>query len=162
VLSYDLRVASAGAQAAGDVESASLLATATAEAQAALGELRELAHGIHPAILTEAGLGPALETLADGAPLAMEIHAAPAERYSAEVEQAAYLVVAEALDDAVRRGASYIAVDAARRDGQLAVEVEDDGSQRASTLINLADRVGAVGGTLEVEATVLRAEIPCG
>jgi signal transduction histidine kinase len=162
VLSYDLRVARAGAQAAGDVESASLLATATAEAQAALGELRELAHGIHPAILTEAGLGPALETLADGAPLAMEIHAAPAERYSAEVEQAAYLVVAEALDDAVRRGASYIAVDAARRDGQLAVEVEDDGSQRASTLINLADRVGAVGGTLEVEATVLRAEIPCG
>jgi signal transduction histidine kinase len=161
LLSYDLRAAGTGAEAEGDVEAASLLAEATTDAQAALAELRELAHGIHPAILTEAGLGPALETLADGAPLAVEIGVAPAERYPAQVENTAYLVVAEAVDDAVRRGASYVAVKAARSDGRLAVDIEDDGSERTSTLINLADRVGAVGGDLEVRAAGLRAEIPC-
>jgi signal transduction histidine kinase len=161
VLSYDLHVASAGARAEGDGETASLLAKATAEAQSALGELRELAHGIHPAILTEAGLGPALATLADAAPLPVEIDAVPADRYPALVEKAAYMVVAEALDDAARRGASYIAVNADRRNERLAVEVEDDGSERTATMINLADRVGAVGGRLEIQATGLRAEIPC-
>ena len=161
-LSYDLRVARAGAEAEGDIETASVLANATADAQAALGELRELAHGIHPAILTEAGLGPALETLADAAPLAVEIGETAAERYPAPVETTAYLVVAEAIDDAARRGASYAAVSALSDDGRLEVKVEDDGSERTSTMIHLADRVGAVGGRLQVEPATLRAEIPCG
>jgi signal transduction histidine kinase len=160
-LSYDLRVAGAGAGADGDVDTASLLADATGEAQAALGELRELAHGIHPAILTEAGLGPALAALADAAPLAVEIGETAGERYPAPVETAAYLVVAEAIDDAARRGASYGVVRALRHEERLVVKVEDDGSERTSTMVHLADRVGAVGGRLEVEATTLRAEIPC-
>ena len=159
-LSYDLRVARA-AEAEGDVETASLLAEATGDAQAALGELRELAHGIHPAILTEAGLGPALATLADAAPLAVEIDETAEERYPAPVETAAYFVVAEAIDDAARRGASYAAVSALREDERLVVKVEDDGSERTSAMIHLADRVGAVGGSLDVEPTTLRAEIPC-
>jgi signal transduction histidine kinase len=157
-LSYDLRVVHA---AEGDVETASLLAEATRDVQAALGELRELAHGIHPAILTEAGLAPALATLADAAPLAVEIAEAAGERYPGPVETTAYLVVAEAIDDAARRGASYAAVSAPRHDERLVVRVEDDGSERTSTMMHLADRVGAVGGRLEVEATTLRAEIPC-
>jgi signal transduction histidine kinase len=160
-LSYDLRVARAAAEAEGDVETASLLTDATADAQAAVGELRELAHGIHPAILTEAGLGPALATLADAAPLAVEIGETTGERYPAAVETAAYLVVAEAIDDAARRGASYAAVRAPRQDERLVVDVDDDGSERTSTMIHLSDRVGAVGGRLEVEPTALRAEIPC-
>ena len=151
-----------GAEAEGDVETASLLAEAVGDAQAALGELRELAHGIHPAILTEAGLGPAFETLADAAPLAVEIGETTGERYPASVETAAYLVVAEAIDDAARRDASYAAVSAPRRDERLVVNVEDDGSERTSTMVHLADRVGAVGGSLEVEPATLRAEIPCG
>jgi signal transduction histidine kinase len=160
-LSFDLLLAGAGAEAEGDVETASLLADATGDAQAALGELRELAQGIHPTILTEAGLGPALETLADEAPLAVEISETVGERYPASVETAAYLVAAEGIDDAARRGASYAAVSGLREDELLVVNVEDDGSARSSTMIHLVDRIGAVGGRLEVEPTALRAEIPC-
>ena len=160
-LSYDLRVARAAAEAEGDIETASLLAEATGDTQGALGELRELAHGIHPAILSEAGLAPALATLADAAPLAVAIGEAAGERYPAPIETTAYQVVAEAIDDAVRRGASYAAVNAIQDEERLVVKVEDDGSERTSTMIHLDDRVGAVGGRLEVEATMLRAEIPC-
>jgi signal transduction histidine kinase len=161
-LSYDLRVAHTAAEGDGDVGTASLLAVATSEVQAALGELRELAQGIHPAILTEAGLAPALATLADSAPLAVEIAETAAERFPAPIETTAYFVVAEAIDDAAHRGASYAVVSAPRHDERLMVEVEDDGSERTSTMIHLADRVGAVGGRLQVEPTTLRAEIPCG
>jgi signal transduction histidine kinase len=160
-LSYDLRVARSAAEAEDDVETATLLGEATGDAQAALGELRELAHGIHPAILTEAGFGPALASLADGAPVVVEIGETVGERYQAPVETTAYLVVAEAIDDAARRGASYAVVNAAREDERLVVKVEDDGSERSSTMVHLSDRVGAVGGRLEVEPTTLRAEIPC-
>jgi signal transduction histidine kinase len=160
-LSYDLRVTRAAAEAEGDVETASLLAEATGDTQGALGELRELAHGIHPAILSEAGLAPALATLADAAPLVVAIGGMAAARYPAPIETTAYQAVAEAIDDAVRRGASYAAVNALQDDERLVVKVEDDGSERTSTMIHLNDRVGAVGGRLEVEATMLRAEIPC-
>jgi signal transduction histidine kinase len=88
-LSYDLRLARASAQADGDNQTGSLLTQATGQAQAALDELRELAHGIYPAILTEAGLAPALATLADAAPLPVEIVAATDARYPAAVETAA-------------------------------------------------------------------------
>jgi signal transduction histidine kinase len=161
-LSYDLRVDRAHAAAEGDVETASLFAAAAGEAQAALGELRDLAHGIHPAILTEAGLGPALTTLADAAPLAVEIGETTRDRYAAPVETAAYLVVAEAINDAARRDATYAAVSAPRHYERLVVKVDDDGSERTSAMVHLADRVGAVGGSFEVEPTTLRAEIPCG
>jgi signal transduction histidine kinase len=160
-LSYDLRVARADAENEGDEETASLLAVATSEAQTALGDLRDLAHGIHPAILTEAGLGPALATLADTAPLPIELGETARERYPASVETAAYVVVTEAIADAARRGARYAAVSTPRDGERLVVTVEDDGSERTSTMIHLADRVGAVGGHVEVKATTLRAEIPC-
>jgi signal transduction histidine kinase len=160
-LSYDLRLARAGAETEGDAPTALLLADATGDAQAALGELRELAEGIHPAILTEAGLEAALATLADGAALAVEVGETPAERYPAPVETTAYLVVAEGIDDAARRGASYAAVSAVRLDGRLVVTVDDDGSARVSTMIHLVDRVGATGGAVEFGRTALRAEIPC-
>jgi signal transduction histidine kinase len=160
-LSYDLRLAGSTAEADGDLETASLLAEATGDAQAALGDLRELAHGIHPAILTEAGLGPALASLADAAALAVDISETTGVRYSAPVETATYHVVAEAIGDAARRGASYAAVSALREGELLVVKVEDDGAKRTSTMIHVADRVGAAGGTLEVGPTTLRAEIPC-
>jgi len=160
-LSYEIRLARAGAETDGDERTGSLLAKAIEEAQAALRELRELAHGIYPAILAEAGLGPALATLADAAPLPVEIRDVAAERYPAPVETAAYLLVTEALDDAARRGASHAAVDTVRDDDRLVVTVEDDGSDRDSALVRLADRVGALGGTLEVEPTRLQGKIPC-
>ena len=115
-----------------------------------------------PAILTEAGLGPALESLADSAPLPVELRETVDERYPVPVETAAYVVVAEAIGDAARRGASQTVVTALREDERLGVTVEDNGRERTSTMIHLADRVGAIGGRLEVAPTTLRAEIPCG
>jgi signal transduction histidine kinase len=160
-LSYDVRLARAQAQADGDPRSASLLTQATAHAQAALGELRVLAHGIYPAILAEAGLAAALTTLADTAPLPVEILATAEGRYPAAVETAAYLLVAEALDDAAGRGASHAAVSVVHDGGRLLVTVEDDGTGRATGMVQLADRVGALDGRLAVEPRRLRAELPC-
>ncbi len=84
------------------------LATAIEETQGALQELRELAHGIYPAVLAEAGLAPALATLADTAPLPVQILRAGDRRYPAPVEAAAYFAVAEAIGDAARRGADHL------------------------------------------------------
>jgi signal transduction histidine kinase len=160
-LSYDLRLACARAEADGDLELVGLLAAAGEEAQTALSELRELAHGIYPAILAEAGLGPALATLADEASLPVELGKAPPGRYPAPVETAAYLVVSEAIDDADGRGASLVSADMRREGSQLVIAVGDDGVARSSELVHVADRVGALGGTLDVEPTTLRAVIPC-
>jgi signal transduction histidine kinase len=161
-LSYDLRLAGAQAAADGDNQTASLLTRATDQAQAALGELRDLAHGIYPAILAEAGLTPALATLADAAPLPVELRHAAEGRYPAAVETCAYLLVAEALDDAAGRDASHATVSVDRDGGQLVITVDDDGTDRTATMVQLADRVGALGGGLAVEPTRLRAELPCG
>jgi signal transduction histidine kinase len=160
-LSYDLRLARAQAQADGDSQTGSLLTEATGQAQAALSELRELAHGIHPAILTKAGLAPALATLADAAPLPVEIGNAAQGRYPAAVETTAYLLVAEALDDAAGRDASHATVSVVRDGARLVVTVEDDGTDRTAELVELADRVGALDGRLTVEPTRLRVELPC-
>jgi signal transduction histidine kinase len=161
-LSYDLRLARAQAVADSDPQTGSLLTEATDRAQAALDELRDLAHGIYPAILTEAGLVAALATLADAAPLPVQIRDTAQDRYPAAVETAAYLLVAEALQDAAGRGASHTTVSAVRHGGQLVVTVEDDGSDRTSPMVQLTDRVGALDGRLAVEPTRLRAELPCG
>jgi signal transduction histidine kinase len=161
-LSYDLRLTRASAEAEGDLEQATLLSSAGDEAQAALAELRELAHGIYPAILAEAGLGPALATLADEAPLPVEVGEVPSERFPGPVETAAYLTISEAVDDAVGRGASFVSADLRREGPQIVLTVRDDGAARGSALVHVADRIGALGGTLEIQATTLRAVIPCG
>jgi signal transduction histidine kinase len=161
-LSYDIRLAHASADAESDDPARLLLAQAQAGVQAGLGELRELAHGIYPAILTEAGLGPALATLADSASIPVELDDAVQGRYPEVVETAAYLMVAEAIDDASGRGAGYAAVTAAHRDGRLTVTVTDDGQGRTSPMAEIADRVGALGGDLTVEPTWIGVEIPCG
>ena len=161
-LSYELRLANAAAEQDGDRELVATLASVAGETQAALDELRELAHGIYPAILAEAGLAPALTTLADEAALPVEIGAIPEERYETRVATAAYLAVAEAIEDAVERKATFVAVQL-RRDGErLVVTVRDDGRARSSGLVRLSDRIGALGGSLDLWATALHAEIPCG
>ena len=160
-LAYDLRLAHTQAQAEADSQSGSLLTQATDQAQAALAELRELAHGIYPAILAEAGLAAALASLADAAPLPVQIHDAAQGRYPAAVETAAYLLVAEALDDAARRDASHATVSAVQDSGQLVITVKDDGTDRTASMSQLADRVGALDGGLDVEPRRLRAELPC-
>jgi len=161
-LSYDLRLARAQTQADDDAPTGSLLTEATGEAQAALSELRALAHGIYPVILAEAGLAPAVATLAETAALPVEIIDLVEDRYAPAVETAAYLLVAEGVDDAVHRDASHVSVGIVRNGEKLMVTVEDDGINRTSELVHLADRVGALDGRLMVEPTRLRAELPCG
>ncbi len=159
--SYDLRLARAGAADDDDLELVSVLDAAADQTDAALEELRELAHGIYPAILTEAGLRPALETLADEAPLPVELGDLPAERTALAVERTAYVLVDEGIDDAAERGADWLRVRVHRDTDRLVVELEDDGAPRSARLVQLLDRVGALGGSLDVGDTSLRAELPC-
>ena len=161
-LSYDIRLAHASAEAESDDRARLLLEQALTGVHVGLGELRELAHGIYPAILTEAGLGPALATLADSASIPVELDDAVQDRYPEVVETAAYLMVAEAIEDAAGRGAGYAAVTVAHLDGRLTVTVEDDGQCRSASMTEIADRIGALGGILTVEPTWMGVEIPCG
>jgi signal transduction histidine kinase len=158
-LSYDIRLASA--EAAGDTTACTAFATAADQTQGALDELRELAHGIYPAVLAEAGIAPALATLADTASLPVEIVRADAPRCPAPAEAAAYFTAAQAVEDAAGRGASHATVTVTHEDEQLVVTVEDDGAARTASLVALADRVGALGGGVLIEPTLCRAEIPC-
>ncbi len=156
----------------GNEEAIALLDETELEVQGALTELRELARGIHPAVLTDQGLGAAIRTLADRAPIPVEIHDTSA-RLPAHVETAIYFVVAEALANVARYAhASNACVTIERRNDRALVEVRDDGVGGAdlnvggSGLRGLADRVGALDGKLRVESppgggTRLNAEIPC-
>ena len=92
----------------------------------------------------------------------MEVQDADEGRYPAAVETAAYLLVTEALQDAAVRDASHAVVSVARDGGRLVVTVEDDGTDRTSSMVQLADRVGALEGTLAAEPRRLRVELPCG
>jgi signal transduction histidine kinase len=161
-LTYEVRLAHAQAQEDGDLAAAALLTDATSEANAALSELRDLAHGIYPAILAEAGLGPAVATLAEAADIPVEILAVAEGRYPASVETAAYLVIADGIDDAAQRDASHVNITIVADGEWLAIMVEDDGRHRTSELVQLADRAGALKGRLIVDPTRLRAELPCG
>jgi signal transduction histidine kinase len=148
-----------------------LLQTAGDELDAALAELRELAQGIHPAVLSDRGLDAALHALASRAPLPVDLDARVSERLPEPVELAAYFVAAEALTNVAKyANASRATVRALRQNGRLVVEVSDDGVGGAdpstgSGLRGLADRVAALDGVLELrsahgDGTVLRAEIP--
>ncbi len=144
---------------------------ASEELTLALEELRELARGIHPAVLTERGLEPAVESLAARAPLPVEISFSLGERLPGPVEAAAYYVVAEALTNVAKYAcASVVSVGVGRSNGAALIEVRDDGvggaaAEGGSGLRGLADRVEALGGRLELDSplgagTTLRAEIP--
>ena len=147
------------------------LAEAGDQLALALDELRELARGLHPAVLTDRGLRAAVEMLAGRAPVPVEIAEVPEERLPEPVEAAAYYLIAEALTNVAKYAhASAVRVRVAASDASVVVEVSDDGVGGAepgagSGLRGLADRVEALGGTLEVVSpagagTSLRAEIP--
>jgi signal transduction histidine kinase len=142
-----------------------------AELTGALGELRELARGIHPAILAESGLGPALKMLARRCPLPVRLDVRFEGRVPEPVEVAAYYVVAEALTNAAKYAdASLVHVEAAVKERVLHVTVSDDGvggaePARGSGLVGLKDRVEALGGTLVLHSspgvgTALRVDLP--
>lgn len=137
----------------------------------ALDELREYARGIHPGILAECGLAPALKTLARRSPVPVRLDVRTAARPPERVEVAAYYIVSEALTNAVKHAnASAVHVDVEAVDGMVRLSVADDGiggadPARGSGLLGLRERVEAIGGTLTVrsrsgEGTSLTAELP--
>jgi len=137
----------------------------------AIEELRELARGIHPAVLSDRGLAPALEAVAARSPVPVEL-SAPQERLPPPVEAAIYYVVSEALANVAKYAqASSVTVEVARTDGRAIVAVADDGiggadPERGSGLRGLADRVAALDGRLHVDSapsrgTRIHADLPC-
>jgi signal transduction histidine kinase len=141
------------------------------EVDSLLGELREIARGIHPAALSDGGLPTALKTLARRSAVTVRLDVRVGERLSDHVELAAYYTVAEALTNAAKHaGASVVDVSAERRDDMLHIEVRDDGRGGAtlsggSGLIGLADRIEALGGRLSLDSpleqgTTLRIALP--
>ena len=137
----------------------------------ASAELRELARGIHPAVLTERGLAPAISALVSRAPLPVDLVGLPEDRLPPATEATAYFTVAEALTNVAKYAeASHASVRMERENGVFAVEVRDDGKGGAqaspgSGLSGLADRVGAADGTLTItsppgDGTIVRAELP--
>ena len=162
-LSYELQLAEADARAAGDTRLAEVLTKAGERAGTALVELRDLAHGIFPVILTEAGLGPALATFADTAPLRVELIDPPDERLPAHAETAAYLAVTATVEHASRRSASRIVATFRPIDTELEVELIDNGTgDSPDNLLRIRDRVGALGGRLTIDGFRVQVVIPCG
>jgi signal transduction histidine kinase len=149
------------------------LTEAEGELGQALDELRELARGIHPAVLTERGLAAALAALADRASLPVVVARVPEDRLPDPIEAAIYYIVAEAITNVAKYArATEARVSVERSNGIATVLVSDDGVGGAeptsgSGLVGLADRVEALGGRLRIESppgrgTRLTAEIPCG
>ena len=153
-------------------EAEKLVTEARAGVAEALRELRDLARGIHPPVLSDRGIGAALETLADRSPLPTTVRVDLDHRPPGRIETAAYFVAAEALANAAKHaGADRVEISVEQHDGTLDVEITDNGSGGAdpagSGLAGLRRRVEALDGTLAVESpaggpTTIRAELPCG
>ena len=158
---------------ADDPEAQSRIQAARREIATSLEELRDVARGLHPAVLTGHGLGVALQSLAARSPVPVKLNVAIDNRLDESIEVAAYYVVSESLANIGKHaGAKTVAVEVTREGDELVVEVVDDGvggadSERGTGLRGLADRVEALGGRLRVwtsngGGTRVRAQMPCG
>jgi signal transduction histidine kinase len=173
LIALTLELGELGDRLDGDSEIRNGIDSARQEVTASLAELRDLAHGIHPAAVSDHGLAVALESVATRATVPVEVIGATPDRMPEPVELAAFFIVCEALTNIARHAeATSAVVELERNPGSLIVEVRDDGIGGASAdtgsgLRGLADRVEALGGHLQVwspvgRGTRLRAEIPCG
>ncbi len=171
-LSLTLRIAQSRL-AADPAEAAELLDEATNELAVAIDELRELARGIHPAVLSDRGLEPALQALCARTPTPVNLDVALSDRLPPSIEVAAYYTVAEALTNVAKyANVNRVGVSVSRVNGAARVEVVDDGVGGAnpdigSGLAGLVDRIEALEGTIDIvspvgRGTALRAEIPIG
>jgi signal transduction histidine kinase len=155
-----------------DPDASARLHSARQEIALSLGELRDVARGLHPAVVSGHGLAVALESLAAHAPVPVRLTVALEERLREQLEVAAYYVVAESLTNVGKHArATSVTVDVGRVNGQVVVEVVDDGvggadTETGSGLRGLADRVESLGGRLRIwtprgGGTRVRAELPC-
>ena len=157
-----------------DFETATLIDANISELRQALDELRELARGIHPTLLTQAGLVPAIKSLTERCPIPVELIGELGDaRLAPPLEAALYFVVSEAITNAVKYSKGRrMCVSLGRRSGLAIVEVSDDGVGGADLSVGrglrgLTDRVAAVGGRLIIKSdhtsgTTIHAEVPCG
>jgi signal transduction histidine kinase len=158
-LSLELQMARRALGDGGDPAVRRSLERAADEAMAALAELRDLALGIHPLILTESGLGAAVESLADRTSVDVAVDVGP-ERYPPAVEGAAYFVISEALTNVTKYArATRATVRVAERDDHLCIEIEDDGiggadPRSGSGLRGLGDRMASLDGTISVVSPI--------
>ena len=169
-LALELRLAQSGVPAELSTLHAELGRIA-AELDGAIDDLREISRGIHPAILSEGGLGPALRTLARRSAVPVELDAPADSRFPAQIEVAAYYVVSEALTNTTKHArASRASIVVEERDGTLHLSVGDDGiggaePAQGSGLLGLRDRVEALGGSIHVSSprgggTLVAVELP--
>jgi signal transduction histidine kinase len=172
LVTLSLQLKTLARQLDGRPDALPLLEEARSELDQSLRELRELARGIHPAVVTESGLGAALDGLVSRAAVPVVLDVALESRPPEQVELAAYYFVSESLTNVVKHAkASSARVEVTRDDGRLVVEIVDDGVGGASTdggsgLRGLKDRIEALGGQVYVrstrgDGTRVRAEIPC-
>jgi signal transduction histidine kinase len=170
-LSMELGRVRAAAARSADPALVRSLEALSVQLEAAIEELRELARGILPPILTDAGLGPAVESLALRAALPVDAEVALPGRLPPAIESTLYFVIAEGLANVARHAhATHVTIRIAGGEGRVFVEVADDGvggatTNRGSGIQGLIDRVGALGGTLRIDSrdgrgTTLRAEVP--
>lgn len=170
LVALSLQLSMARERLSGEKEALELVTRAGEEAKVAIAELRDLARGIHPVVLSERGLGAALNDAAQRAPLPVEVSALD-DRLPEALEVTAYFVVTEALTNVAKYAeATYATVSARVEGGSLVVEVTDDGrggadASRGSGLRGLADRVGALEGEISIDSppgggTRLRASLP--
>ena len=168
-----LRAAQNRAAESGEADLAGRLGRMRTELAAAIDDLREMARGIHPAILTQDGLAAALDFLAERSPVPVRLALDLDRRLASEVEATAYFVVGEALTNAAKHAdATSVVVTGGLQGDVLVVEVADDGrggavAKPGSGLQGLADRLATLDGRLTVDSradagTRLRVEIPCG
>jgi signal transduction histidine kinase len=163
-VSFELRLARATVKDP-DSTLASTLDEAIQRLDHALIELRELAHGIHPAVLTEAGLDAAIRTLAETSPLAIQLDANDGVRCASSSESAAYLAVVDAIERASASGAGRLDVELRRDHDRLRVGIEYDASSETEGWERIEDRVGAAGGRASIAAgnktMRLQLDLPC-
>jgi signal transduction histidine kinase len=173
LMAIQVKLALAREQAS-DEELAARLDEVAADAEIAVDELRALAHGIYPAVLVERGLPEALRSLAATAPAPVRVVRADVGRFTAAVEAALYFCALEAIQNAAKHAGADASVEVrlAQRDDMLELEVEDDGTGFNPTgategigLVNMRDRIGAVGGTLRIlsspsRGTLVSASVP--
>jgi signal transduction histidine kinase len=161
-VSYELRLAAA---AAPDDPRQPSVGSLMATIDRALAELRDLAHGIWPAVLVEAGLEAALRSLADDAPIPVTLDGIPEERVASASEAAAYLAVTDALGRAATAGGTTLVVTGRRVGDTLRLEVRVPGPSLPGPWLRVDDRVGAAGGrsavSVDAAGTLLTVELPC-
>jgi signal transduction histidine kinase len=167
-ISFDLRLARLEAEREGDAAEADRIASLEAVSARAVDELRRVARGIHPAILSEIGLGDALESLAEESPIHVTVSVRLEDPPSSEIQVTAYHLAREAIADAVARRASEVRVDVRTERGALHIAVADTGTARTEVPVRVADRAGAAGGSASIRpvsgnpGASFEAIVPCG